>query len=90
MTEQHGPEKVAFFEAYASLAGDSCVAMLDGILNPRGFLAKKEDTHTRTCAAAALGKVGSTKALDALRKATTDKDIVVRNAASRALRGGMP
>jgi HEAT repeat protein len=90
MNEQHGPEKVAFFEAYASLAGDSCVAMLDGLLNPRGFLTRKEDTQTRACAAAALGKVGSTRALDALRKATNDKDIVVRNAASRALRGVIP
>jgi HEAT repeat protein len=90
MGEQHGPEKVAFFEAYASLAGDSCVAMLDALLNPRGFLSRKEDTQTRACAAVALGKVGSTRALDALRKATSDKDVVVRNAASRALRGVVP
>lgn len=81
-------EKNAFFDAYAALAGDSAVPLLESILIPRGMLARKEDPGTRASAAMALGKLGSERALDALRKAASDKEIVVRSAATRALRGG--
>lgn len=81
-------EKTAFFDAYASLGGDSAVPLLESILLPRGMLARKEDPITRATAAMALGKLGSERALDALRKAAGDKEIVVRSAAGRALRGG--
>ncbi|HXC25326.1 MAG TPA: HEAT repeat domain-containing protein [Gemmatimonadaceae bacterium] len=80
-------EKTAFFDAYVALAGEGAIALLDGILTPKGFLSKKEDPQTRACAAVALGKLGTARALDALRRAASDKDIVVRTAASRALRG---
>jgi HEAT repeat protein len=36
----------------------------------------------------ALGRVGTPRALAALRKATQEKDVVVRNAVTKALRGG--
>jgi HEAT repeat protein len=81
-------EKTAFFDAYATLGGDSAAPLLESILLPRGMLARKEDPMTRASAAMALGKLGSERALDALRKAAGDREIVVRSAAARALRGG--
>ncbi|MEO8945676.1 MAG: HEAT repeat domain-containing protein, partial [Gemmatimonadaceae bacterium] len=69
-------------------AGDASIPLLESILLPRGLLARKEDPMTRASAAMALGKLGSERALDALRKAAGDKEIVVRSAAARALRGG--
>jgi hypothetical protein len=80
-------EKNAFFDAYVTLAGEAAVPLLEGILLPRGLLARKEDPITRAGAATALGKLASGRALDVLRKAAGDKDIVVRSAAARALRG---
>ena len=67
LQESHNlAEKTAFFDAYASLGGDAATSFFDGILNPKGFLSKKEDPQTRACAAAALGKLGTSRALDAL------------------------
>jgi len=80
-------EKMAFFEGYGSLCGESGVGHLDAVLNGKGFLGRREDSETRACAAIALGRVGTPKAIETLRKAATEKDIVVRNAVSRALRG---
>ena len=83
-------EKMAFFEAYGALCGDGGIPHLDPILNGKGFLGRREDPEIRACAAIALGRIGTPKALDALRKAAAEKDIVVRNAVTRALRGGTP
>ena len=80
-------EKMAFFEAYGTLCGDQGIPLLDGLLHAKGFLAKKEDIEMRACAAMALGKIGSPRALDSLNKAAADKEIIVRNAVSRAIRG---
>jgi len=80
-------EKMAFFEAYGTLCGDPGIPLLDGFLHSKSFMAKKEDIEMRACAAMALGKIGSQKALDSLNKAAGDKDIIVRNAVSRAIRG---
>jgi hypothetical protein len=80
-------EKMAFFEGYGMICGDAGVSMLDGILNGKGFLGRREDPELRACAAIALGRVGTPKATEALRKAAAEKDIVVRNAVTRALRG---
>jgi hypothetical protein len=80
-------EKMAYFEAFGALSGEAGVAMLDGLLNKKGLFGKKEDVEVRACAAMALGRIGTDSALAALRKAGTDKDILVRNAVSRALRG---
>jgi hypothetical protein len=81
-------EKTAFFDAYAVLGGDASVALLESILVPRGILSRKEDPMTRASAAMALGRLGTDRAMDALRKAASDREIVVRSAAARALRGG--
>lgn len=80
-------EKMAYFEAFGALSGEAGVPMLDGLLNKKGLFGKKEDVEVRACAAMALGRIGTDSAIAALRKAGTDKDILVRNAVSRALRG---
>lgn len=80
-------ERLALFELFGLLCGDGGVAYLDEILNAKGGLfARKEDPELRACAAVALGKIGTPKAGDALRKATDEKDVIVRSAVSRALR----
>jgi HEAT repeat protein len=80
-------EKMAFFEAYGSLCGDAGVSYLDSILNGRSLFGRRDDTEIRACAAISLGRVGSETAFSALRRASAEKDVVVRNAVSRALRG---
>ena len=80
-------EKMALFEAYGALAGDAGTAILDEMLNGKGFIGKREDTEVRACAAMALGKIGGERATGALRKAANEKDVVVRNAINKALRG---
>lgn len=80
-------EKMAFFEAYGSLAAAAGVAFLDNLLNGKGFLGKREDSEVRACAAMALGKIGTGDAVDALQRAQADKDVLVRNAVNRAVRG---
>jgi hypothetical protein len=81
-------EKMAFFEAFGTLCGDGGVKLLDGVLNARGLFGKKEDPELRACAAMALGRVGSEAAIATLRRASTEKEVLVRNAVNRALRGG--
>ena len=88
LRESNLTEKMAFFEAYGLLSGDAGVPLLDGLLNSKGFMGKKDDSETRACAAIALGKINSPKALESLNKATGEKDVIVRNAVSRAIRGG--
>ncbi len=80
-------EKMAFFEAYGALAGAAGVSALEKILVPKGgLLARKEEPERRACAAMALGKTRAPAARDALQKVTQDKEALVRNAVSRALR----
>jgi HEAT repeat protein len=81
-------EKMAFFEAYGLLCGDAGVTLLDGLLNAKGFMGKKDDAEMRACAAMALGKINSAKAMESLNRASGEKDVIVRNAVSRAIRGG--
>jgi hypothetical protein len=81
-------EKMAFFEAFGLLSGDAGITLLDGILHAKGFMGKRDDSEFRACAAMALGKINSPKAMDCLNRATGEKDVIVRNAVSRAIRGG--
>jgi HEAT repeat protein len=81
-------ERMAFFEAFGTLCGDGGVKLLDGLLNSRGLFGKKEDVELRACAAMALGRVGSEAAVATLRRAANEKEVLVRNAVNRALRGG--
>jgi HEAT repeat protein len=79
-------EKMAVFEAFGALSGAEGVQLLDAMLNARGFLGRKEDTDIRACAAMALGRIGGADALEALRRGSADKEVLVRNAVNRALR----
>ncbi len=79
-------EKVAFFEAYGMVAQDRGVELLDGMLNGKGFLGKKEPTEVRAAAALGLGKIDDAGAREALQKASQDDDPVVRSNVGRALR----
>jgi hypothetical protein len=81
-------EKMAVFEAYGSLCGDEGVAALDSMLNGKSIFGRREDAELRACAAVALGRVNSSRAQEALRRAASEKDVIVRNAVNRALRGG--
>lgn len=87
LRESNLSEKMAFFEAYGAMCGDAGIPMLDGILNAKGGLGNRVDPELRACAALALGKIGSSKAAESLRKAASEKDVIVRNAVGRALRG---
>ena len=81
-------EKMAFFEAYGAIAGPAGIKPLSGLLLPRGLLRMKESPETRACAAIALGKIRTPEAREVLQQAANDKELVVRNAVSRALREG--
>lgn len=81
-------ERLALFEYYGTICGDAGVAVLDAILTAKGGLfAKKEDPELRACAAVGLGRINSDAARAVLQKSASDKDVIVRNAVSRALKG---
>ncbi|HXY31867.1 MAG TPA: HEAT repeat domain-containing protein [Gemmatimonadaceae bacterium] len=80
-------EKVAYFEAYAALAGEKGVATLGQLLNARTVWMRKQHPEIRACSATALGKIGTEPALAALRRAERERNPIVRSAISKALRG---
>ena len=77
---------MAFFEAYGALVGAKGIPTLDKMLAAKGLLGKKEDPETRACAAMALGKIRTPEARAVLERAAQDKEPLVRNAVTRALR----
>jgi HEAT repeat protein len=88
LRESNLTEKMAFFEAFGLLCGDGGIALLDSVLHAKGFMgSKRDDPEFRACAAMALGKIASPKAIESLNRAAGEKDIIVRNAVSRAIRG---
>lgn len=80
-------EKMALFEAFGSMCGDAGVSELDTLLNARSLLGAREPAELRACAARALGMVASPLAVAALQRAADTKDVVVRSAVARAMRG---
>ncbi len=80
-------EQIAFFESYGLIEDPEGVRILDGLLNGRGFLGRRESGEIRACAALALGKMKTEDAIASLEKAANEQDPVVRSAVSRALRG---
>jgi hypothetical protein len=82
-------EKMALFETYGALAGEGGIQLLSDLLNGRSLFGRREDPETRACAAMALGRIGSVTALESLRKASSEKEVLVRNAINRAMRGGL-
>lgn len=82
-------EKMACFETFGLLARDEGVEQLAALLSGRSLVLRRRiDPEVRACAAMALGKIGTPKALAVLRGAADDKDVRVRSAINRALRGG--
>ena len=81
-------ERMAMFELYGALCGDGGIPVLDRILNRRSWLRRRADPELRACAAVALGRVGTERAVAALQQAVTQKEVVVRTAVNKALRGG--
>jgi hypothetical protein len=79
-------EKMAFFEAYGSIAGAAGLKYLEAMLAPRGLLRMRESADMRACAAMALGRMRTREAREVLERASADKELVVRNAVNRALR----
>ncbi len=79
-------ERMRFFEAYALIAGTSALETLTGLISTGGMFRRKESPEVRACAALALGRLRSAEARALLEKHREDKDLVVRNAVSRALR----
>lgn len=80
-------EKIAFFEAYGALAGAAGISVLERMLLGRGgLLSRREDAGTRACAAMALGKIRTAEARGVLELAVQDREPLVRNAVTRALR----
>lgn len=78
-------EKIAFFEAFGSVATPESVTMLDRMLNGRRLFGR-ESPEMRACAAMALGRVGSPAAVASLRRAASETNPIVRNAVAKALR----
>lgn len=83
-------ERRALFELYGVLCGDAGVPWLSSqLVGPRGFFKRKSDPETRACAAAALGRVQTSAARDALRRAAAEVDEpLIRQAVRAALARG--
>ena len=79
-------EKVAVFQAYGMVAEADGLTVLDGLLNGKGFLGKREPTEIRAASALALGLIPGEAGRAALMKASQDEDPVVRSNVNRALR----
>jgi hypothetical protein len=79
-------ERMRFFEAFAMIAGPGALETLSGMLSAGGLFRRKEPPEVRACAALAMGRVRTPESRDLLQKYREDKELVVRNAVSRALR----
>jgi HEAT repeat protein len=79
-------EKMAYFEAYGALARDAGIPPLDKLLNGRSFWGRRASPELRACAARALGIIASASALESLRRASRERDPMVRSAINRAMR----
>jgi hypothetical protein len=79
-------ERMRFFEAYAQIAGPAALESLSVMLSAGGLFKRKESPEVRACAALAIGRLKTPEANDLLQKFRDDKELVVRNAVSRALR----
>jgi hypothetical protein len=79
-------ERMRFFEAYAQIAGPAAIESLSVMLAPGGFFKRKESSEVRACAALAIGRLKTPEAIELLQKYRDDKELVVRNAVSRAIR----
>jgi HEAT repeat protein len=65
---------------------DGALETLSGLMSPGALFKRKESAEVRACAAIAIGKIRTPESRDLLQRSANDKDLVVRNAVSRALR----
>ena len=79
-------ERKALFSAFGAVAGAEGVSVLEPIIMGKGGFGRRPSSGTRACAALALGIINTPTARFALEAASTDRDAVVRSAASSALR----
>ncbi|HEV8149568.1 MAG TPA: HEAT repeat domain-containing protein [Gemmatimonadales bacterium] len=79
-------ERRQFFEAYATLGDAEVLPVLADILAPRSVFRRKHSSEARTCAAYAIARLRTPAAREVLERVEFDKELPVRNAASRALR----
>jgi hypothetical protein len=79
-------ERMRFFEAFAQIAGPVALETLAAMLSAGGLFKRKETPEVRACAALAIGRLKTAEARELLEKFRDDKELVVRNAVSRALR----
>lgn len=79
-------ERRALFSAYGISSGAGGVALLEKVLRGKGGLGRRPSAETRACAALGLGLIGTPAARLALEGVAKDRDPLVRNAASSALR----
>lgn len=86
-TEFEPSERRQFFEAYAQIAGPAALGPLTEMLEPRGLFRRKESPEVRTCATYGVARINTPEARQLLERLAADKELAVRNAASRALRG---
>jgi HEAT repeat protein len=80
-------ERIAFFEAFGSVAGAEGVSVLARLLTGRNWLGRREPPEIRACAALALGRIRDPDAMRVLQTASEDPEPVVRAAVTRSLRG---
>ena len=78
-------EKMAFFEAFGTVATADNIDMLDRMLNGKKLFSRPSP-ELRACAALALGKINAPAARTALERAADDAQPIVRNAVLKALR----
>lgn len=78
-------EQLAFFKAYAQVAGDDAIDLLQELLNGRSMF-RKQPPSIRATAARALGLIPGDEAAQVLESAANDKNVAVRSAVNAALR----
>lgn len=79
-------ERMRFFEAYAMISGAGALETLAALLAPGSLFRRKESAEVRACAALAIGRLKSPEAREVLQRHKDDKELVVRNAVSKAIR----
>lgn len=80
-------EKRTLFEAFGSVAGQDGISTLADLLRGKNPFGPRPSSHTRACAAIALGVIGTPAAYAELERAAKDRDPLVRSAVGDALRG---
>lgn len=86
LRERDPTEQMAFFRAYAAVAGERGTAVLGRLLNGRRWWGGRNPPTVRAAAARALGLLGGEAARRALEKAAGDRDTQVRSAVRVSLR----